>query len=252
MQRCRRPSLERCRPQARTTHAVIEALTGAVGDSVSFPEIAGEIIRLARVEAERISVTQTPVFLGNVQGGLVFPTLKRGDNYAAAFPARAVQQMSGSFAEFSAHGFPPEIVNQWTTDFPRGLSALQLKAVNEHGVLAGRSLLVVAPTSSGKTMIGKVAAIQVGPVLGGRYDLGFFTYETLLNLALGSPHLLNQLGSSSRTRIEASGSSGPARSPPLLKARPAPVISTACRLSLASISSSAASSSCNILTLTAL
>lgn len=54
------------------THAVIEVLTSAVGDSVSFPEIAGEIIRLARVEAERISVTQTPVFLGNVQGGLVF------------------------------------------------------------------------------------------------------------------------------------------------------------------------------------
>jgi len=31
-------------------------------------------------------------------------------------------------------------------------------------------------------------------VLGGRYDLGFLTYETFLNLALGSPRLLNQLG----------------------------------------------------------
>lgn len=222
------------------THAVIEALTGTVGDSVSFPEIAGEIIRLARVEAERISVTQTPVFLGSVQGGLTFPTLKRGDNYAAAFPTRAVHQMSGSFAEFSAHGFPPEIVERWATDFPQGLNALQLKAVNEFGVLSGNSLLVVAPTSSGKTMVGEVAAIQavtsgkkaafllpyralvnekfeeftkrysaaglrvvrcsgdatdgIGPVLAGRYDLGFFTYETFLNLALGSPRLLSQLG----------------------------------------------------------
>ncbi|WAL81597.1 DEAD/DEAH box helicase [Pandoraea sp. XJJ-1] len=222
------------------THAVIEALTGTVGDSVSFPEIAGEIIRLARVEAERISVTQTPVFLGSVQGGLTFPTLKRGDNYAAAFPTRAVHQMSGSFAEFSAHGFPPEIVDRWATDFPQGLNALQLKAVNEFGVLSGNSLLVVAPTSSGKTMVGEVAAIQavtsgkkaafllpyralvnekfeefterysaaglrvvrcsgdatdgIGPVLAGRYDLGFFTYETFLNLALGSPRLLSQLG----------------------------------------------------------
>ena len=222
------------------THAVIEALTGTVGNSVSFPEIAGEIIRLARVEAERISVTQTPVFLGSVQGGLTFPTLKRGDNYAAAFPTRAVHQISGSFAEFSAHGFPPEIVERWTIDFPQGLNALQLKAVNEFGVLSGNSLLVVAPTSSGKTMIGEVAAIQavtfgkkaafllpyralvnekfeefterysaaglrvvrcsgdatdgIGPVLAGRYDLGFFTYETFLNLALGSPRLLSQLG----------------------------------------------------------
>jgi replicative superfamily II helicase len=222
------------------THAVIEALTGVAGESVSFPEIGGEIIRLARVEAERISVTQTPVFLGSVQGGLTFPVLKRGDNYAAAFQARAVQQMSGSFAEFSAHGFPPEIVEKWAADFPQGLNALQLKAVNEFGVLAGNSLLVVAPTSSGKTMVGEVAAIQavtsgkkaafllpyralvnekfeefterysaaglrvvrcsgdatdgIGPVLAGRYDLGFFTYETFLNLALGSPRLLTQLG----------------------------------------------------------
>lgn len=222
------------------THAIIEALTNAIGDSVSFPEIAGEIIRLARVEAERICVTQTPVFLGNVQGGLTFPVLKRGDNYAAAFPARAVRQMSGSFSEFSAHGFPPEIVEKWAVDFPQGLNALQLKAVNEFGVLSGNSLLVVAPTSSGKTMVGEVAAIQavtsgkkaafllpyralvnekfeefseryaaaglrvvrcsgdasdgVAPVLAGRYDLGFFTYETFLNLALGSSRLLTQLG----------------------------------------------------------
>ncbi|HET8826511.1 MAG TPA: DEAD/DEAH box helicase, partial [Terriglobales bacterium] len=222
------------------THAVIEAWAGCAEPSVSFPEIAGEIIRIARVEAERISVTQTPVFLGSVQGGLVFPTLKRGDNYAAAFPARAVQQMSGTFAEFGAHGFPPEVVEKWTTDFPDGLNTLQLKAVNEFGVLNGKSLLVVAPTTSGKTMIGELAAIQavtsgkkaafllpyralvnekfeefttryaaaglrvvrcsgdatdgIGPVLAGRYDLGFFTYETFLNLALGSPRLLNQLG----------------------------------------------------------
>ncbi|MDO9178707.1 MAG: DEAD/DEAH box helicase [Agitococcus sp.] len=222
------------------THAVISAWADCPHPSVSFPEIAGEIIRLARVEAERIYVTQTPVFLGNIQGGLVFPKLKRGDNYAAAFPACAIQQMSGAFAEFGAYGFPPEVVEQWTTDFPDGLNTLQLKAVNEFGVLAGRSLLVVAPTSSGKTMVGELAAIQavssgkkaafllpyralvnekfeefraryaaaglrvvrccgdatdgIGPVLAGRYDLGFFTYETFLNLALSSLRLFNQLG----------------------------------------------------------
>jgi len=222
------------------THAVIEALTGAAGESVSFPEIAGEIIRLARVEAERISVTQTPVFLGSIQGGLVFPVLHRGDNFFAAFPAMPVRQIAGDFAELAAYGFPPEVIAQWTARFPQGLNALQVKAVNEHGVLSGKSLLVVAPTTSGKTMVGELAAMQavsagkkaafllpyralvnekfeefkeryepaglrvvrcsgdasdgVAPVLSGRYDLGFFTYETFLNLALISPRLLNQLG----------------------------------------------------------
>ena len=222
------------------THATIEALSKENGETVSFPEVAGEIIRLTRVEAERIGVTQTPVFLGSVQGGLVFPVLKRGDNFAAAFPAMSVQHLSGSFSELAEQGFPPEIVDQWTADFPDGLNPLQLKAVNEHGVLDGGSLLVVAPTSSGKTLIGELAAIQaviagkkaaflvpyralvnekfedfshrygsaglrvvrcsgdasdgVGPVLSGRYDIGFFTFETFLNMALGSPRLLNQVG----------------------------------------------------------
>lgn len=222
------------------TQAIIEAWTQAQGESVNFPDIAGEIIRIARVEAERISVTQTPVFLGTVLGGLTFPILKRGDNYAAAFPARAIQQMSASFEEFRSHGFPPDIVDQWIADFPQGLNPLQLRAVNDFGVLSGLSLMVIAPTSSGKTMIGELAAIQatiagkkavfllpyralvnekfevfterytaaglriarccgdatdgVGAVLAGRYDLAFFTYEMFLNLALGSPRLLSQLG----------------------------------------------------------
>jgi hypothetical protein len=222
------------------THAVIESLTRTANDMISFPEVAGEIIRLTRVEAERISVVQTPVFLGTVQGGLVFPVLKRGDNFFAAFPLIPIQQMSGSFSELASCGFPQEVIEHWMASFPDGLNTLQLKAVNEYGVLNGKSLLVVAPTSSGKTMVGELAAMQavtvgkkaafllpyralvnekfeefserytpaglrvvrcsgdasdgVAPVLTGRYDLGFFTYETFLNLALVSPRLLTQLG----------------------------------------------------------
>jgi helicase len=101
------------------THAVIKAWSGSAEPSVSFPEIAGEIIRLARVEAERIGVTQTPVFLGNVQGGLVFPTLRHGDNYAAAFPARPLLQISGSFAEFAAYGFRLKSSNGGRRTFPK-------------------------------------------------------------------------------------------------------------------------------------
>jgi len=148
--------------------------------------------------------------------------------------------MSGPCTELVSYGFPEELIKKWTTRFSAGLNSLQLKAINDHGALAGKSLLVVAPTSSGKTMIGELAAIQavnagkkavfllpyralvnekfeeftdryadaglrvvrcsgdasdgIGPVLSGRYDLGFFTYETFLNLALISARLLNQLG----------------------------------------------------------
>ncbi len=222
------------------TYAIMQALHGVEGGSVNFPDIAGEIIRQARVEGERIGVTQTPVFLGTVQGGLVFPSLRRGDNFNAAFPAMPTQRINGQFAELAASGVSPEIIAQWETRFPNGLNQLQLSAVNDHGVLEGRSLLVVAPTSSGKTLIGELAAVQavlqgkkaafllpyralvnekfeefadrynasglrivrcsgdasdgIAPALNGRYDIGFFTYETFLNMALTSPRLLNQLG----------------------------------------------------------
>lgn len=222
------------------THSIIEAFTDPELASVNFPDIAGKIISVARVAAEQMGRTQTPEFLGHVQGGLSFPRLSRGDNYAAAFPHRVIPIMQGTFGEFAGHGFPPEIVHQWMRAFPDGLNPLQLRAVNEFGVLAGNSLLVVAPTSSGKTLIGEIAATQaviagkkaafllpyralvnekyqdfseryessglriarcsgdatdgVGSVLTGRYDMAFFTYEMFLNMALGSPRVLSQLG----------------------------------------------------------
>jgi len=164
------------------THAVVQAMTSTARDSVSFPEVAGEIIRLARVEAERIRVAQTPVFLGSVQGGLVFPVLRRGGNFLAAFPSVPVHQICGSFAELTSYRFPQEAIDRWVSRFPQGLNALQLKAANDHGVLEGKSLLVVAPTSSGKTMIGELAAIQA--VTGGGYRLpGLLTRSLFSNLA---------------------------------------------------------------------
>lgn len=161
------------------THALIVALTNGSAESIQFPDVGGEIIRIARVEGERIGVTQTPVFLGSVHGGLTFPTLKRGSNYAAAFNARAIHQMSGSIAEFAQHGFPPEIVDQWSSTFPGGLNALQLRAVNDFDVLGGKSLLVVAPTSSGKTLIGEIAAVQA--VLTGKKAVFLLPYRALVN-----------------------------------------------------------------------
>jgi replicative superfamily II helicase len=222
------------------TYAVIQALTKPGADFVSFPDVAGEIIRHTRLEAERIAVVQTPEFLGSIQGGLTLPVLRRGENFLAAFPKVRTSKLNGPFEELVSCGFSEEIVHIWADRFPDGLNELQLKAINEHGILEGKSLLVVAPTSSGKTMIGELSAIQavnagkkaafllpyralvnekfeeftaryqttglrvvrccgdaadgVGPALSGRYDLGFFTYETFLNLALVSPRLLSQLG----------------------------------------------------------
>lgn len=222
------------------TYAIIQALTNSELTSVTFPEIAGAIIGAARVAAQQMGRTQTPEFLGHIQGGLTFPRFERGENYLAAFPELGITKVGGDFAEFEHLGFPPEVVDIWKKDFPQGLNPLQLSAVNDYGVLAGNSLLVVAPTSSGKTLVGELASAQtvasgkkavfllpyralvnekyedfsarygsaglrvarcsgdasdgVSSVMTGRYDIAFFTYEMFLNIALGSPKVLSQLG----------------------------------------------------------
>ena len=66
------------------------------------------------------------------------------------------------------YGIPSHIVNIWEKDYPPYLLPLQEEAVRNYGILNcgkkeegndRKNLLVIAPTSSGKTFIGEMAAI---------------------------------------------------------------------------------------------
>ena len=51
------------------------------------------------------------------------------------------------------------LIEAWAGSIP-SLNQLQLDAINEYGVLSGEHLVAVAPTSSGKTLIGELAALK--------------------------------------------------------------------------------------------
>ena len=55
---------------------------------------------------------------------------------------------------------PPEVVALWQRSEGETLLPLQERVVRRHGLFDGGNLLVQAPTSSGKTFIGEMAAIQ--------------------------------------------------------------------------------------------
>jgi hypothetical protein len=160
------------------TFALMEALQ-AETDSVSVPSVVDHVMARVRVEAERQGYTQTPVLFGYVEGGLVLPALRRGPLFYKEFPEFRGIRVTPKIADLAAFGLPSQILKSWEDEFPNGLNDLQLQAVNDHRVLDGNSLFVVAPTSSGKTFIGELAAAKAAAE--GRKAVFLFPYRALVN-----------------------------------------------------------------------
>lgn len=109
--------------------------------------------------AQRIGKPQHPTMRGTIDGGLTWPVFRRGPRYAAAFPDRIAAHATVQLTSLQGFGFPPELITRWATSIP-SLNRLQLDAINDFGILSGSDLVVSAPTSSGKTMIGELAALK--------------------------------------------------------------------------------------------
>jgi replicative superfamily II helicase len=88
-------------------------------------------------------------------------------------------RIDGSIDQLAGFDYPDRVLAEWKINFSQGLNALQTEAVNEFRVLDGQSLLVVAPTSSGKTVIGEMAAVRA--VIAGRKAVFLLPYRALVN-----------------------------------------------------------------------
>ena len=132
-----------------------------------------------RADAAKLGFVQTPVFLGKIEGGLTFPILRPGARFFRAFPEHHRVPVTGPIEELAAYGIAEPVITAWKDAFVGGLNSLQLQAINDHGILDGASLLVVAPTSSGKTFLGEMAAARA--VAEGRKAVFLFPYRALVN-----------------------------------------------------------------------
>lgn len=137
-----------------------------------------EITRQVRAEAARIGCEQTPVWAGQVEGGIELPPLQAGPTFAAEFPDTVGVRVGSTITELSAFAVPKPILAAWSTRFS-DLNDLQLSAVNDYRVLNGQSLLVVAPTTSGKTFVGEMAAARA--IAEGRKAVFLLPFKALTN-----------------------------------------------------------------------
>ena len=79
------------------------------------------------------------------------------------FPAKAIAKESSRGIPFDilrAYGIGDDIIDIWKKSYGEFLLPIQEKAIVKHNVLGGRNLIIFAPTSSGKTLVGEIVSVH--------------------------------------------------------------------------------------------
>lgn len=158
------------------THALLAALQAEHGGSIAV--MTDAVMASVRAEAGRLGVRQTPVCLAHIEGGLTIPRLVPGAKFTSLFGNPSGAKVGPQLGELSVFGLSSDLLAAWTERYPSGLNPLQLAAINDNRVLDGQSLFVIAPTSSGKTFVGELAAARA--LSAGRRAVFLFPYRALV------------------------------------------------------------------------
>jgi helicase len=145
------------------THFLLEGLRGAEevvsSGKISLYKLLDHVTQRVTAAAQQIGRPQNPTMRGSIEGDLTWPVLVAGAKFLGAFPERLPATVTAQLTSLVSAGFPVALVAAWGGAIP-SLNALQLAAINEYGVLDGDHLVVSAPTSSGKTLVGELAALR--------------------------------------------------------------------------------------------
>ena len=153
------------------THYLLEALQGppelGTKPQLALPSLLQYVVRRVIDDAAAMGAVQTPTIYSSLQGEAHLPRLTPGVCWGELYPESVRAPATKDWDSLQPYGLPLLVLQRWAAAMPNGPNELQLAAVNDYGLLAGRNLVVVAPTSSGKTMIGEMAAIAA-TATGGR------------------------------------------------------------------------------------
>ena len=160
------------------TYAIIQTLCSSK-EELPLLSVMEKVIEEVRSIATTLGCIQTPIAFNLIEGGLNIFSLKPGRYYFSAFPERVGITVSNEVVDLKVFGLPETVLDSWKNNFPDGLNSLQIEAVNNYRILDGESLLVVAPTSSGKTFIGEMASVKA--IMEGRKAVFLLPYKALVN-----------------------------------------------------------------------
>jgi helicase len=145
------------------TYYLLEALQGVEevrqAGKISVYQLLHYVTQRVSDGAAQLGKVQRPTLRGKLDGELTWPIFKPGPLYRQKFPTRTRPLITSDLASLMSYGFPPALLQTWAQAIP-ALNSLQIEAINEYNLLEGQHLVVSAPTSSGKTLIGELAALK--------------------------------------------------------------------------------------------
>jgi helicase len=146
------------------TYFLIEALLGpgevADNGKINLLDLLKYVTTKVKASASgSYGARQEPTLRGRWDGEVIWPVFVRGSRYDALFPAAKAVPVNSDIRSLASHGLPESLLDAWAASLP-SLNQLQQDAINNGGLFDRQNLLVMAPTSSGKTMIGELAALR--------------------------------------------------------------------------------------------
>lgn len=145
------------------TYHLIEALLGAEevpeAGKLSVYRVLEFVTRRVIDYSAQIGKLQHPALRGKIDGDFSWPVFTPGERWRNAFPDHQRPQVTADIQSLEAYGFPQQLLDAWAGAIP-SLNQLQIDAINEFNLLEGEHIIVSAPTSSGKTMVGELAALK--------------------------------------------------------------------------------------------
>lgn len=145
------------------TYYLLEALQGAEevrqAGKISVYRLFEYVTQRVSGDAAQFGKIQHPTLRATIDDALTWPIFRPGQRYFSLFPERQQIEVTEDIYNLQPYGFPPMLLDAWRGSIS-ALNQLQIDAVNEFDLLRGAHLIVSAPTSSGKTMIGELAALK--------------------------------------------------------------------------------------------
>ncbi|WP_328848535.1 DEAD/DEAH box helicase [Micromonospora zamorensis] len=146
------------------TYHLLRALLGATtgdGGQIRLYDLLAFVTREVKAKASgTVAAEQDPSLRGQMDGELRWPIFTdTGPLYSSQFPSSVLAPVTRDLASLRGYGIPQVVLDAWAVRIDE-LNDLQVDTINQARLLAGANVLVTAPTSSGKTMIGELAAVR--------------------------------------------------------------------------------------------